>query len=367
MPSTLQRRAADFIISEFRVIPTGEAAINLFFLSLPPSFFHENTKIFKQSQINCFTSRRTHSNMGFQCTQSIENNISASLKNFPFATHPETEAMSAIALTVPKVAPPTAVVPQGQIVLHTPGSFNRFPFFPPEIRLKVWKANLRPQTLHVIYDINLVTRERATYLRGRQYRAAWRFTCSPAANMPNRSICQESRAEAEKQGYEVVRLKDNITEARWFNPEVDSLFLDTNARAQAPYDEGYYEHFVDNVLPPVAQPFLHKDVMCRVRVLAVSDALWTDWPFSSDNGSNVSCEMCPGFHWDNTMDDFKRSIAKMKALEKLMVVRTNSEAMNRVISFKESQDQYGTSLLKRVNDWKVEQGLDFEVEIVQFG
>lgn len=119
-------------------------------------------------------------------------------------------------------------------------------------------------------------RTRCTYLNGGQYRATWHFIYSSATNIPNRFTCQESRAEADEAGYEIVRLKDNVTQARWYNTEIDSLFLDTNARSRTPCDNDYYEPYVDNVLPPLVQPFLNKKVMNKVCTLAVSDALWTD-------------------------------------------------------------------------------------------
>jgi hypothetical protein len=140
---------------------------------------------------------------------------------FPFATFPQVEATSAT--TSPpfsNVAAPTAVVDRPDIVLGVAGTF---PFFPTEIRLKIWKANLRPQVLHVIYDLNYERKVRYAWMHGRQYRVAWHFNTAP--NLANRSICQESRAEADKAGYQLLRLQDNVTEARWYNPEIDSLFL----------------------------------------------------------------------------------------------------------------------------------------------
>jgi hypothetical protein len=143
-------------------------------------------------------------------------------------------------------------------------------------------------------------------------------------------------------------------------------FLDTNARAHAPYGEEYYEPHIDNVLPPVRQPIFGLE---NLKSLAVSDALWTDWPFSWDNGTDATCGMCPGWHDDDSKDNFKKMVARMKGLEKLQIVRTGYGTTNGgtgdVLKFKESEDQYGVSLLRRVNEWKVENNLDIEVEVIQ--
>jgi hypothetical protein len=296
---------------------------------------------------------------------STEMATSLTPESFPFATFPQVEATST---TTPppfsNVAAPTAVVDRPGIVFGVAGTFQLFPFFPTEIRLKIWKANLRPQMLHVIYDLKYERQVRYTWMYGRQYRVAWRFNAAP--NLANRSICQESRAEADKAGYQLLRLRDNVTEVRWCNPEIDSLFLDTNARAHAPYDEEYYEPHVGNVLPPVRQPIFGLE---NLKSLAVGDALWTDWPFSWDNGTDASCEICLSRHDDNSKDNFKKMIAKMKGLEKLQIVRTGygttSGGSGGVFKFKESKDPYGLSLLRRVNEWKVEKNLNIEVEVVQ--
>ncbi|PMD60044.1 uncharacterized protein K444DRAFT_629885 [Hyaloscypha bicolor E] len=289
----------------------------------------------------------------------------------PFAIFPQAEAVTP-PLPFSTVATPTALVERAHIVLGPHGKFPLFPFFPTEIRLKIWKANLRPQILQVIYDITLESHRRRTYMHGRQYRAAWRFMSSPAANMPNRFICQESRAEAGKEttGYELVRLMDDAAEARWFNYDIDSVFLDTNAESHSPYDGEDYDPYVDNVLPPLGHPFLHGTRLRRnLKVLAVSDTLWTDWPFSADNGSVASCEMCPGFRWDNTKDDFKKMVEKMVCLEKLQVVRTGNRpdggSGGLKLGKRNEEDPYGISLLRRVNEWKEEKGLKMEVEVLE--
>jgi hypothetical protein len=218
--------------------------------------------------------------------------------------------------------------------------------------------------LHIIYDLNYESHVRKGWMNGPQYRAAWRFTTSPATNLPNRYVCQKSRAEVA--GYHLLRLRNNVTEARWYNPEIDSLFFDTNARARAPYNEEYYKPYVDNVLPPVGQPMFGLE---NLKALAISDALWTDWPFSWDNGTDVTCEMYPGWHDDNSKNDFKKMIAQMKGLEKLQIVRTGYGTTNGgtggILKFKESEDRYGLSLLRRVNEWKVEKNLDLDAEVVQ--
>jgi hypothetical protein len=85
-------------------------------------------------------------------------------------------------------------------------------------------------------------------------------------------------------------------------------------------DEDHYEPYVDNVLPPTGLPVGGN--LKKLKALAVSDALWTDWPFSWDNGSMVSCEGCAGYYEDDTKEDFKKMIAKLKSLEKLQIVRT---------------------------------------------
>ncbi|KAE9362933.1 hypothetical protein N431DRAFT_433186 [Stipitochalara longipes BDJ] len=174
----------------------------------------------------------------------------------PFTVHPQVEA-----LTNPPpfstVAAPKPIIEQSHIILGVDGTFYMFPFFPTEIRLKIWKANLRPQMLHIIYDVTLERDTRNTYMNGYQYRAAWRFNTSPAMQMPNRFICQESRAEAEKAGYQLLRLRDDLTEARWYNHKIDSLFFDTNANTQAAFaswNEEHYTNYIDNVLPPVRHP-----------------------------------------------------------------------------------------------------------------
>jgi hypothetical protein len=283
---------------------------------------------------------------------------------FPFATFPQVEATSATTPPFSTVAAPTAVVDRLDVALGVAGTFPLFPFFPTEIRLKIWKANLCPQMLHIIYDLNYESHVRKSWMNGPQYRAAWRFTTSPATNLPNRYVCQESRAEVA--GYHLLRLRNNVAEARWYNPEIDSLFFDTNARTRAPYDEEYYKPYVDNVLPPVGQPMFGLE---NLKALAISDALWTDWPFSWDNGTDVTCEMYPSWHDDNSKDDFKKMIAQMKGLEKLQIVRTGYGTTNGgtggILKFKESEDRYGLSLLRRVNEWKVEKNLDLDAEVVQ--
>jgi len=294
---------------------------------------------------------------------------------FPFTVYPQVEAMTTLQL-FSTIAAPKAILDRAHIALDVEGTFPLFPFFPPEIHLKIWRANLRPQMLHIIYDIGLESHKRNTYLHGRQYRAAWRFNTSPATQMPNRFICQESRVEAEKAGYDLLRLRNNLTEARWYNHETDSLFFDTTAEARPSLtsweDEYYYNHYVDNVLPPVGHPIAGGSGLLRnkLNVLAVSDTLWTDWPFSTDNGSDVSCEMCRGFHSDNTHDAFKRIIERMTGLQKLVVVRTGDRSDDKKrVEFKlekrQPEDPYGMSLLGRISEWKKEKGLDIEIEVLQ--
>jgi len=273
------------------------------------------------------------------------------------------------------VAPPTAILDRAQIIEGIEETFPLFPFFPTEIRLKIWKANMRPQMLHIIYDTGVSSHVRGTYLHGRQYRATWRFTTSPATQMPNRFICQESRAETKKAGYQLMILRDNLTEARWYNHETDFLFFDTNAKARLQFTAGeddYYNQYIDNVLPPVGHPIAggSRVLQNKINTLAVSDALWSDWPFSEDNGSEASCEMCPEFHFDYTHDDFKTMVEKMQGLQKLVIVRTGnrSDGGKRAelkLEKRQPEDQYGMSLLRRLIEWKEEKGLEIEVELMQ--
>jgi hypothetical protein len=164
---------------------------------------------------------------------SLSSSPNSAMPIFPFAVYPQVEAMT----TLPPfftIAAPKAVLDRADIALYVEGTFPLFPSFPPEIRLNIWRANLRPQMRHIIYDIGLESHERNTYLHCRQYRAAWRFNTSPATQMPNRFICQESRAEAEKAGYDLLRLRNTLSEARWYNHRTDSLFFDTTAEARHP-------------------------------------------------------------------------------------------------------------------------------------
>ena len=195
--------------------------------------------------------------------------------------------------------------------------------------------------------------------------------------MPNRFICQESRAEVENAGYEVLRLKIDLTEARWYNPETDFVFFDTNAEARPQFtaweDDYYYDNnYIDNVLPPVGHPIAGGSKLLgnKIDILAVSNTLWTDWPFSADNGSDASCEMCPEFRWDNTDDEFKKMIENMKGLQKLILVRTSNrpngrEEVELKLEKKQPEDPYGMSLLRRLKEWKEEKGLKIEVEVMQ--
>ncbi|PMD13218.1 hypothetical protein NA56DRAFT_651917 [Hyaloscypha hepaticicola] len=297
---------------------------------------------------------------------------SPSLEPVPFSASPKPEAIKALPVYISSYAAPTPIIKRSELALDDPGTFELFPFLPTEIRHKIWKANIRPQVLQVIYDVNFETDWRDSYMHGHQYRAAWRYTTSQINNVPNRAICQESRAELAKAGYELIRLSDDPTKVRWFNPEFDTLFLDTNASVDIPFDDEDYEDYeqeVDSVLPPVEEP-LFPGGMENIKHLAVNDTLWTDWPFSEDNGTDASCEYCPDFHWDDTKDDFKEMIAEMPVLENLQIVRSvtlvlSDDGLVGVEFMKRgSEDQYGICLHRRLINWKEEKGLNIEVEVV---
>jgi hypothetical protein len=297
---------------------------------------------------------------------------SPSLEPLTFSASPKLETTKVLSVPISSYAAPTPVVKGSDLVLGVPGTFHLFPFLPTEIRHKIWKANIRPHVFQVIYDVNFETDRRDSYMHGHQYRAAWRFTTSQINNVANRAICQESRAELAKAGYELLRLSDDPTKVRWFNPEFDTLFLDTNASLDIPFDDEYYEDYeqdVDSVLPPVGEP-LFPGGLQNIMHLAVNDTLWTDWPFSEDNGTDASCEYCPDFHWDDTKDDFKEMIAEMPVLENPQIVRSvtlviSDDGMAGVEFMKRgSEDQYGICLHRRLMNWKEEKGLNIEVEVV---
>lgn len=82
----------------------------------------------------------------------------------------------------------------------------------------------------------------------------------------------------------------------------------------------------------------------------------------------VSCEGCAGYYEDDTKEDFKKMIAKLKSLEKLQIVRTGDPpTLSRSpLNFRRSDDQYGTALMTRVIDWLEHAGLgNIDVEVVQ--
>jgi hypothetical protein len=188
--------------------------------------------------------------------------------------------------------------------------------------------------------------------------------------VPNINTCQESRAEALKTGFEFVRLRNDITKGHWFNFDTDSMFWNTNARAlnfYGYYDEADFDPCCDHaVLPPKDLPVRGR--LENLKVLSVSDALWTDWPFVTDNGTDVSCEGCTGYCEDTTKEDFKKNIgASLKSLEKLQIVRVRDHpkrSPSAAIRFKESEDQYATSLKLRVLTWLHLSGLSIDVEVV---
>jgi hypothetical protein len=168
----------------------------------------------------------------------------------------------------------------------------------------------------------------------------------------------------------LLRLRDDPTKARWFNPEFDTLFLDTNADVDYPFDDAEYdEQENDSALPPVGEP-LFAGGMENIKYLAVNDHLWTEWPLSEDNGSDASCEYCPAFQWDDTKDDFKNMISEMPVLERLQIVRSVTLVISDDgtvgVEFKKrgSEDQYGVCLLRRLNGWKEENDLSIDVEVV---
>ena len=296
---------------------------------------------------------------------------SPSLELLTFSPSPKVEPINALRVpTISSYAAPTPVIKRSDLALDGPDTFHLFPFLPTEIRHKIWKANIRPQVVQIIYDVNYETDRRNSYMHGHQYRAAWRFTDSQEKNVPNRTICQESRAEVAKAGYDVIRLRDDPTQARWFNHELDTLFLDTNADVDYPFDDADYDaQESDSALPPVGKP-LFAGGMRNIKYLAVNDHLWTEWPFSEDNGSDASCEYCPGFHWDDSKEDFKDMISEMPVLESLQIVRSVTLVISDDgtcgVEFKKrgSEDHYGMCLLRRLNDWKEEKALNIDVEVV---
>ncbi len=297
---------------------------------------------------------------------------SPSLESLNISASPKLETTKALGPPVASYAAPTPVVKRSDLALDAPDTFHLFPFLPTEIRHKIWKANIRHQVLQVIYDVHYETYRRNSYLHGHQYRAAWRFTTSKISNVANRAICQESRAELAKAGYELLRLSDDPTKVRWFNPEFDTLFLDTNAHLDVPFDNEAYEDYeqeVASVLPPMGEP-LCPGGMANIRHLAVNDTLWTTWPFSEDNGSDASCEYCADFNWDDTKDDFKEMIAKMPVLESLQIERSvtlvisEDEMVGVEFTKRGSEDQYGICLHRRLMNWREEKGLNIEAEVV---
>lgn len=178
--------------------------------------------------------------------------------------------------TVVGTVAPTAIVERSLIEPGQARTFHLFPFLATEIRLNIWKLNLSPQTLHVNYDVNVVGHKRYSLLNRHQYSAEWRF--ENGTNLANLRVCQESRAESLNAGIELVTLRNDITQGRWFNFETDTMFWNTNARAPADChydsDEDHYEPYVDNVLPPTRLPVGGN--LKKLKALAVSDALWTD-------------------------------------------------------------------------------------------
>ncbi len=270
------------------------------------------------------------------------------------------------------VAAPTAIVKRSLIVPPTSAerytTFHLFPFLPTEIRLKIWKLNLRPRILHVNYDLKVAGPKRYSYMHGYQHRAEWCFEND--IQVANINTCQESRAEALKSGYEPVTLRSDVTQGRWFNFDIDSMFWYTNATTPTIYenhDDERYEPYYDQALPPTHLPV--RGHIEKLKVLAVSDALWTDWPFSDDNGSRVSCEMCSGYHDDTTKEDWKELIGELlKGLEKLQIVRVQAspdDLQSATIKFKQSDDQYAASLKIGISNWAELSGLSIEVEVVE--
>jgi hypothetical protein len=100
-------------------------------------------------------------------------------------------------------------------------TFKDFADLAPEIRHKIWGFSLpEPQTLVLTYDV----------VRGR---GSWRIT--KAVKLPSiQNTCQESRFISRNHGYELLSLSTDITQRFWFNFDIDTIFLNTNAKPWYP-------------------------------------------------------------------------------------------------------------------------------------
>lgn len=144
-------------------------------------------------------------------------------ETFPFASLDNPFRASNWAIKEPRAPTLASTNPAPPAQAEKYISFHQFASLPAELRLRIWAFDLpSPQTLHIYYGARYVKKEEWS-LPGWVHRRPWVF--ENGLKICNLEICQESRSEAVKAGYEKVRVGG---ETRWFNYDIDILFLNVN-------------------------------------------------------------------------------------------------------------------------------------------
>lgn len=169
-------------------------------------------------------------------------------------------------------------------------TFHHFAKLPTEIRLKIWAQNLpQPQTVHLNYNIRDIPKD--LYNRPDLF-GNWQILHGHGA-VANSQICQESRAELIRGGYEFVPLASDHTAGFWFNYSTDRMFWNTNASWGSGILQDHFAKYRQHRTDPASY---EKGPVCgpsflplgdrfsnKLRHLSISTRLFAEWSFLGGN------------------------------------------------------------------------------------
>ncbi|KAL5324288.1 hypothetical protein ACEPPN_008833 [Leptodophora sp. 'Broadleaf-Isolate-01'] len=242
--------------------------------------------------------------------------------DLPRADHPQE-------ISRPRSHPTPPVVPEL--------TFPYFSLLPAELRTQIWDLVLAsdpPSILRVHYgtkkgQLQGAKRQDDFHIRRSwSTKGTWTLTAKTTALV---STCHESRYQAEKAGYEIVHLAQDVTQRQWFNFRNGEAWFTANPTE---YKNAWVDLDGRAISEPVGFPISRK-FTDRFTAVAVDETLWLDWVSDPDRGGQLPS--WSHLSYDSLRGEFINTISKLPRPElvKLLILHVPQE-------FRDNDDGYDT-------------------------